>query len=385
MDYGRVRCIVCKSTRLEQLKKAKKEYFVIGDRRIFRCDKIKKEKFYRVICKDCGTVQFYHDDTYVDISKQVFGTYGIVHNNLVKDDGLCRLDRVCSLLQNKIQFTLKGKLLDLGCGGGEFFSLFRKRWPCWDMYGMDIGEQFRDSVLQTGAKFFSSLEDIKSENMKFDLITMNGMLSLSDNPDEILKFCQEYLSDNGHVFLLDTCFDVQPWVMCEVEARSLFTRKTVENILQMYKLTCLENLYDSNDKEMGYVCAKEGRVHFNDSVYECNKKIYEENVQFLNTCIDMICTGVRDFDEVGIFGTSLAGAWCLQVVQEAFPNKKCFFIDEVETEIGMNRYGLPVYAPSDIHDTVVVLPFPSYVANEILERVKYKNLLAGCRLIVCGK
>ena len=68
------RCILCNSENLEILKVPKQEAYATGDRKIF----VKgNRQIAKVICKDCGMVQFLQNIDHKNVVNEVFGNYSI--------------------------------------------------------------------------------------------------------------------------------------------------------------------------------------------------------------------------------------------------------------------------------------------------------------------
>ena len=187
--------------------------------------------------------------------------------------------------------------MDIGCGGGEFLSRFHEVFPKWDLYGMDIGSHYAEEVLQRAGvkRFFTSCEEVKKSLKQFDLVTLNNMLSLADNPVELLSLTYDSLADSGRGFIQETDYTVQPWVMFELEAMSLVSKECITAILQRKGFEVEKNVYEEMNKELGYIFKKSGQTYFTPEFsWEKNKKIYDGKIQYMTGVIERVKEDCRN-------------------------------------------------------------------------------------------
>lgn len=217
------KCIVCASTKLEKLKTTKFEVFVTGDRK-----KFDRTGYYleRRICMNCGTVQFDQNQDYQKATREIYKNYEIMHDKMWSADdkeNKPRLQVEYERIAKTLQLPKTGNMLDLGCGGGESLFQFNRLYPEWNLYGMDIGEHFAESVTEVRSvkAFFSSLKEVEKTGVKFDLITINNTLSLADNPAQILKCVHNCLAEDGIFVIKDADFEVHPWILYELDRKSV--------------------------------------------------------------------------------------------------------------------------------------------------------------------
>ena len=99
---------------------------------------------------------------------------------------------------------------------------------------------------------------------------------------------------------------------------------------------------------------------------------------YLNRVTDTIERYIKDAYEIGIFGTANAAIWVLEIIRQydsLVLGKNIFFVDENE-EIIKNKKcigGNPIYCVDNIPENAIVfLPFPNYIADNIMERYEKK-------------
>lgn len=87
------------------------------------------------------------------------------------------------------------KLLDYGCGVGNFSDLFDK--DC-EKYGIEISEYAKKEAMKKQIIFDISDKDKRS----FDLVVFRGCIAYIDNKEEVLSYAAEMLADQGSLVLL---------------------------------------------------------------------------------------------------------------------------------------------------------------------------------------
>lgn len=387
MKGNQAKCVICGCTQLERLRMPKLEGFSTGDGRCFRR---RNREIVRVICCKCGFVQYMKNEDYKQSVDEVFGSYRAMHDKVFSKDGLeCnnKLNYVCRMFSQGTShcLPLHGKMLDVGCGSGELFYWFNQTYPDWELYGFDIFEQFKETILsKRGVEyFFSSLNELKNSNIKFDFIVLKNMLCTVYNPSEILESVWDVLEDNGFVFVLDSNFEIQRYQMCCIINNLYFTADNIKNLMRRFRFELIEHDLEFEEKELA-VLAKKSVVDYDceDDLFEINKKIYNENIDYLNRVIDITKKYVRNRNCLGIFGMSVAGAWLSEIITNQIGienNQTVFYVDEDEDvlnqKIGINGY--PIYRLEEVEEfATVFLPFPQYVSERIKNKYmnKYNNI-----------
>lgn len=97
------------------------------------------------------------------------------------------------------QFKKKGKILDYGCGTGEFLKFAKKQG--WKVAGVEPNEKARDQAnLKLKNKIRSSIEELK-KNSTYDVITLFHVL---EHIHDLRKSCKKiisHLNSNGYLII----------------------------------------------------------------------------------------------------------------------------------------------------------------------------------------
>lgn len=386
------KCILCGSDSLEVLKTTKQKVYVTGDRKSFN---VGNRNFEKVICKSCGTVQFLQNADHKNAVEEVFRNYDVMHMkswSINIDGRKCykpQLEVEYERIRAAMRLPRMGRMIDIGCGGGEALFQFHRICPEWELYGMDIGEQFREAVIEReGVKnFFASLEEVRRSGLQFDFISINHMLCLADNPVQILESVYDVLTEDGIFFIMDTDYEVHPCLLCDIENSCFFTNDHMRNVISAFGFEILDIAYEHEKKDIVVFSKKSNdqqKVFFD--LYQTNKKIYEQQIDFLNNSIDIIREYVTKNKHIGIFGTSIAGVWLSEIITKgdmACDRKDIFYIEEDEEilrrETGVNGY--PICRLEEIaEEAIIFLPFPRYIAESIKRRCMQE--FSNCEFIV---
>ncbi len=108
---------------------------------------------------------------------------------LILTNPLVFVDRSVEKLTNLLLFPFKRKVigypgqkvLDVGCGAGEYLKLLRLK-DC-ELFGIDYGKADEEGLAQVGIKYTNcELKDAPFTDQMFDVITMNHVFEHLDDP-----------------------------------------------------------------------------------------------------------------------------------------------------------------------------------------------------------
>jgi len=208
--------------------------------------------FTALKCQECGLIT-------VDPGLTEEGLQKYYQDNMGR-----RLDQKKKLEDRKLQYQLdnqmiqkhinKGKVLDVGCGGGFFLSVLDKNF---DKYGIDIDkESIRYGKECFGYNFKVELigEDSFSTDF-FDLIIFRGVIEHMYDPKKALSRATELLKKGGYLFFCATpnvasfCAELyrEKWNLWHpIQHINHFSVKTLHNL-------CGKENYDIVDEDYPYL------------------------------------------------------------------------------------------------------------------------------------
>lgn len=144
-------------------------------------------------------------------------------------------------------------ILDVGCGNGEFLELFNNFAPRTHKVGIEIDQNSRiyrnkdsNTNIQEVYRDFDDLNDYSSlKHYKFDIIIFRGTLQYMRDLKRTREFIDNYLSDNGKLFILalpnseSVCYQLfrHKWVLHNpIEHINTFSLSTVSKLFNYLEI-----------------------------------------------------------------------------------------------------------------------------------------------------
>jgi 2-polyprenyl-3-methyl-5-hydroxy-6-metoxy-1,4-benzoquinol methylase len=100
-------------------------------------------------------------------------------------------------------FSKGGRLLDIGCGTGNFLKVVKHYFPQWTPYGIDINQNNIKFCKQNVNAVFklSSIEKIIFSDKYFSVVTCIDIIEHVNDFNKALKEISRVLSNNGILFI----------------------------------------------------------------------------------------------------------------------------------------------------------------------------------------
>ena len=112
---------------------------------------------------------------------------------------------------------------------------------------------------------------------------------MADNAGKILDCVKGILSKRGILFIIDTSFEMQPYILNIVESSSFLTQKSLQNILIRKGYKELLTDFSHEKKEIwAFATVNEQKVCRYQNLYKENRYIYDRGVDYLNSVIDVV-------------------------------------------------------------------------------------------------
>ena len=168
-------------------------------------DSFSGEKFDIYFCNSCLIGKTNLDKNF-DFTpyypKNYYGNDGKKFNILIESIILFRRffrSIYCYRLFNKSEV----KLLDIGCGKGQFLNFLKKKG--WSVYGTEfssISAETAKKRIGNDSIFISSdFDELRNISIKFNIITLWHVLEHLKNPKKLINLIDEKLISNGFVVI----------------------------------------------------------------------------------------------------------------------------------------------------------------------------------------
>lgn len=113
------------------------------------------------------------------------------------------LEKVLEACLDSVRYN--AKILDLGCGSGNFYELFSSKAQCY--IGVDISKdllkEFRGKLKQSAILINSNMDDLPSfQGGSFDAIFSVYSIYYSLHPNDLIVNLHTALSDDGYLFVV---------------------------------------------------------------------------------------------------------------------------------------------------------------------------------------
>lgn len=174
-------CIICNSENLESWAKL---------------DYLEAKK-----CKDCGMISVNPHLNDEGLSK----VYQDYFSHRLDEKELFEKRKIMYKIDHDwiTKFINHGKVLDVGCSGGQFLSIFDPEK--WEKQGVEIDKDAAEFAkteygIPVNIGYFPEL----SFEEKFDLVVIRGVIEHFSDPISVLKKCAEVLKPNGFLFITAT-------------------------------------------------------------------------------------------------------------------------------------------------------------------------------------
>ena len=166
------------------------------------------------------------------------------------------VDRVYQVVRN---YTLKKKLqlinqqknsfkkiLDIGCGTGDFLAICKKNG--WTTLGIEPNKKARNISLTKKLVIKEKLDDVQNE--KFDIITLWHVLEHVPNLSEYINRLKELLTDNGTLIIAvpnfksyDAEYYKQHWAAFDVPRHLWhFSKNSIQKIFKEYNMELIKTV-----------------------------------------------------------------------------------------------------------------------------------------------
>lgn len=322
------------------------------------------------VCNACSVIQKCTDPKSLKTIFNVYIDYDIYAQSNGSDQisfdskGIAKPTRsqtIVNLLSSLNFLESTGKIMDFGCGNGNFLEAFGNHFHSWQLLGVEQNIKYQKNIESLkNAKFTSKpLKQIKGE---FDLISLVHVLEHIVNPIKFLKNISKKLTSNGLILIEVPNLKKSPFDILIADHVTHFYEETIRQSLQAANLEILFLSDTVIDKELTILAKpKINQKKFKGS-FQKSLSLLSSQINYATELLDLI---KQSKNELGIFGSSIAASWLTGEIGD----KASFFIDEDPLKIGNIHLGRPIISLKNVpHGTTIALPFRADVAKLITHK-----------------
>ncbi|MFX0194951.1 MAG: class I SAM-dependent methyltransferase [Candidatus Hodarchaeota archaeon] len=155
-----------------------------------------KFEIYCVRCLNCGLSYLNPMPTFEELKQYYENDFNIISNRN-SQSYFKGSDYIRNQLVAFEKFVRRGRLLDIGCGTGNF--VFRAHELGWDAYGIEISKRNAAFLKnELGLNILNaSIEEVNFGSEYFDVVILNHVLEHLFDPKSVLKKTNGFLKKGG--------------------------------------------------------------------------------------------------------------------------------------------------------------------------------------------
>jgi 2-polyprenyl-3-methyl-5-hydroxy-6-metoxy-1,4-benzoquinol methylase len=156
-------------------------------------------------CKDCGTWSISAAGSFLENLDDYYSEYD-PHTHKVKVVSNYSVTPISLVIKElAVDFSLKTsalKVLDVGCGDGNFLFNLREVYPTIDLHGLDVNiDAAERNLIHCNVKLWKGDLAGFSPGTLFDIINCSQILEHLEDPTDLIRIFDKFLKPDGIVFI----------------------------------------------------------------------------------------------------------------------------------------------------------------------------------------
>lgn len=334
------------------------------------------------VCKVCGCVQKRVDAQWRREIEEIYSGYSVYSQSdgveqAVFDSSTgvsaARSERLVDRLEQALDLSSTGHLLDVGCGNGALLRVFSDKFPSWTLAGNELTANTRAEVEAIRGVEALHVGPSLEVPGRFDLITLLHVLEHIENPVEFLEGLKGRFLPGGKLFIEVPGYQQNAFDLLIADHCTHFTAESLAAILTRAGYMVLHLSQEWVRKEISVIATPvEGgspkELETPPDVFPWIEEI-ESRVNWLQSVADS-ARSVSKQAPLGILGTSIAGTWLVETLGEQVH----FFVEEDPARIGKRHLHRPILPVGDVQPgSAVFIALPPNIAKRIKTRLEKKR------------
>ncbi len=369
-------CHICYSKNNTQLKEFNQS--------ISSDSKMIHEKVTTMICNDCGNVfnssgarnktfSFYQN------SYNLHGSSFQAETQIYENNNISTLSdwRLKNLLSLNI-LSNSGRILDIGCGKGNFLQEFKSIFSNWELYGIESSKQSLDIAKKNlfNFNFHEGIYEKELFDKKFNFIVAFNVLEHIENPKDFLENIYQDLDVDGYACFDVPNFKINPADLFVYDHLTHFTSDTLRNLLSITGFKIIKLVEDKNKIPLFVICKKNNSKLPITNYFPTMKNLVNDILNYNDDLFTTYDSVNKSFHKIGVVGLGIPIWFAIQnnILESS---KITNFYDENNTILGTKPSNILVKSLTAIsEDPSLPLIFsasPCYIENLSLKIKMYKN------------
>ncbi|HJZ54809.1 MAG TPA: class I SAM-dependent methyltransferase, partial [Gemmataceae bacterium] len=274
------------------------------------------------VCEQCGTVQKPITPAWQAEADAIYAAYTIYHNAGGAEQKVfaggggqpaSRSSRLVQQLRDRVGLPATGRMLDLGCGNGAMLRSFSEQMPGWSLAGTELSDKYREAVeaIPRVEKLYAGQpEDVPG---MFDAMTLLHVLEHVPDPVAFLARLARKMNPGGHIVVEVPDHRQNPFDLAIADHCTHFSLGTLRAVFEAAGLEVVAAAEDFIPKELTVVGRPGGCVQ----PLGVPAPDVGPAVDTVGGQIEWLAAlagqgrSLAAAGKVGVFGTSIGGAWLL--------------------------------------------------------------------------
>ena len=336
------------------------------------------------ICPVCLTVQKPVTKGWLVETKNIYANYAVYHQadgieqavfDPTSGSTMTRSAKLIAQLIDNVDLPATGKLLDIGCGNGNFLRSFSSLLPNWRIEGQELSNRHFETV--RAIKNVTAMHNCAIDQLMghYHLISAIHVLEHIEQPRLFLEQLASMLNPDGMLFIEVPWHRDNPFELLVADHCSHFSPTTLTNLIRAagFDVVLLSSSWVT--KELSLVARyRHPTSRFSNSGdltktedLACIKRIANGCVLWLDEISNSALEIAKKSSQFGVFGTSLGATWLTSVIKEDIK----FFVDEDLNRAGRKYFTREIYCPKDVPTPAdIFIALPPLIADKIAARTK---------------
>jgi SAM-dependent methyltransferase len=330
-------------------------------------------------CRACGVLQKPQDPRWDADCRAIYADYLLYPQgggaeqavfDLASGAAAARSDRLLDRILAGRSLLPAGRILDVGCGNGEFLRAFHRRAPGWRLNGTELHDRYRKEIesIEGIEAFHQCLPD--EVDGEFDWIVFLHVLEHVPAPAALLRRLRAKLCPGGVLLVELPDHRQNPFDLAVADHSCHFSAETLRATLERAGYVVETLVGDWIPREHTALSRGDGRTR----AVCCDAGATLAGARSALRWLAAMADHARSLAAerpIGVFGSSIAASWLTAELED----RVAFFVDEDPHRDGRSHCGRPIYSPGRCPAGVpVYVALPSAQAAAVVERLRGRGM-----------